>query len=209
MANFVRSRFTLIGNDAVKNYSNDLRKKLEEAAREADDYSDELSVVGKVVYGLDDANSNLGYDEVGAKWVMVDADVIDSGLAFISGWEPPTLLQNHLLTEIFKLDPQAIVLMEFEDEAPNFVGARYVVMKDGELQEEDIREDLSEDRVVSEDELDEAIEENTETEEYARVITWDDVQSILIEQKEIAFECLQGNNDWVESEVLNVPWYTF
>jgi len=209
MANFVRSRFTLIGNDEVKNYSADLRSKLDEAASVRQDYDEDLRVVGRVVYGLDNDNANLGYDEVGAKWVMVDGDVIDSGLAFVSGWEPPTLLQDYILKELSKLDLHAIVLMEYEDEGPNFAGARYVVMNSGQIQEEDFREDLSDCQVVSYDELDDAIEENKETEEYDRVITWDDIQSIVDKQKEMAFENIQSSNDWIKDELLNTPWYTF
>ncbi len=205
MANYVRSRFVLIGNEAVKKYSEDLRVKLEKNLQETGNNED-LSAVGRIIYGLSGDSAYLSYDEVGAKWVMVDGDVIDSGLAFISAWDPPTLLQDHLLNEIYNLDPQAIILMEYEDEMPNFVGARYVVMNDNAISEEDFREDLTSYHLVSEDDFDEAVAENEQTEEYERVITWEDIQLILDEQKEMAFENIQANNEWIDDEIINVRW---
>lgn len=205
MANHVRSRFTLIGNESVQKYAGDLidtfLNDLEETGS-----TEDLSAVGRIIYGLSGDEAYLGVEQVGSKWVMPDSDSMDGGLAFQSAWEPPNLLQDYILKEISQLDPRAIVYMEYEDEGPGFVGARYAVMKNGEIDEHEFRENLSGVLVVSEDDLEDAIEENNETEDYEDVITCDDVFGILAEQKEMAFENLQGDNEWIGDEVLKASW---
>lgn len=200
MANYVRSRFHLIGNDAVKKYSEELQKKLTKDVKENSNLED-LSAVGRIIYGLKGDDAYLGLNEIGAKWVMINRDIIDEGIAFVSGWEPPNLLQNHLLKDIVKLDPQAIVLMEYEDEAPNFVGVRYVVMNEGQISEQEFRADLTDYIFVDEEEYEEAVAENNLTDEYEMVITGYHIKDMLVEQRELAFEFIQKENKWIKDEI--------
>lgn len=196
MANFVKCRFALIGNKEIDGLVKEIFSRLDADRKNHDKYAD-VSRVGRVFYGLKADQAVLGQAEIGAKWIHDDHDY--DGLGFVAGWDPAMGFQDHLLTYASKIDPKVIVLMEYEDESPNFVGARYVVMKDGNIAEYESYLDLTTTSVVFDDDFEDALIENKATKEYVEVIKWEDLYSKINDCRLIAFDDLMNSNEWVSN----------
>lgn len=194
MANFVKCRFVLIGNKAIDNLAQEMMRRICEDRKINTEYAD-TSRVGRLFYGLEGGEALLSYEVVGAKWIHDDQDY--DGLNFVGGWNPVRGFQDHLLIDASRLDPKLIILMEYEDEMPNFVGARYVLMKDGQIAEYEYELDMTDTLVTFESDFEEAKAENEESKEYEQVILWEDLYIKTRLCREIAFTDMKEENPWI------------
>jgi hypothetical protein len=197
MANFVNNRIRLIGNKAIEQLSEEINRRFTKDYSENGCQSDN-SIVGRVLYGYDDEEAYL-QDEIEAKWAHLDGPMDDwEPLRLISGWKPLFEIQDHILWYAIKIDPKVIVYMEYDDEMPNFVGARYALFDDGQIQSFESEIDTSSFGVVSEDEVEKYTEENKKSNDFERIITWDDVWSLLHQQQSKAFEAMKKEHKWAK-----------
>ena len=130
--------------------------------------------VGRVLYGLSGEESFLSYEEIGGKWIYYEY-VDDDELMFATGWRPATVFQDYLLTRLVQLDPNVIVAMRYDDEGPNFIGTRYVLMDDSEIQVFEREIDTSDLTVVGLYELEKTEKELRASGDESKVIAWDDL----------------------------------
>ena len=199
VANFVKCRFVLIGNKSIDDLVVEMKARISADREIHSEYAD-TSRVGRLFYGLEGQQAILGYEESGAKWIHDDQDY--DGIGFVGGWDPVRGFQDHLLKYASKLDPKLIVFMEYEDESPNYVGARYVTMKDGHIEEYECQYDLSAALVTFDGDYEEALSENQESNQYEEVILWEDLYIKIDECKKIAFAELKEDNSWIPSKYL-------
>ena len=194
MANFVKCRFVLIGNKAIDNLVEEMVRRISEDRKINTKHAD-ISRVGRLFYGLEGDEAFLSNELVGAKWIHDDRDY--DGLSFVGGWRPVRGFQDHLLKYASILDPKLIILMEYEDESPNFVGARYVLMKDGQITEYEYELDMGDTLVTFESDLEDAKAENKESKEYEQIILWEDLYIKTKVCREIAFTDMKEENSWI------------
>lgn len=187
MANFVTNRIRLIGNGAIKQLTQEINRRFTEDIKN-NNYETDTASVGRILFGYEGDKAYLS-DEMSAKWVHPDGPFDDwEPLRLISGWRPVTEIQDHILWYASKLDPKVIVYMEYEDEMPNFVGARYVLLDDSEIQSFESELDTSNIGVVSEDEVDDYIEKNKDTKKFEKIISWEELWDLLYQQQINAFK---------------------
>ena len=199
MANFVTNRIRLIGNDAIKQLTQEINRRFTDDIKK-NNYETDTPSVGRILFGYEGDKAHLS-DEMSAKWVHPDGP-FDSWepLRLISGWRPITEIQDHILWYAAKLDSKVIVYMEYEDEMPNFVGARYVLLDDSEIQSFESELDTSNFGVVSEDEVDDYIEKNKDTEEFEKIISWNELWDLLYQQQCNAFKEMKSEYKWVKDD---------
>ena len=199
MANFVTNRIRLIGNESIKQLAVEINKRFTEDCKK-NGYQTDTSSVGRILYGYEGDKAYLS-DEMDAKWAHLDGPMDDwEPLRLISGWRALTQIQDHILWYAAKLDPKVIVYMEYEDEMPNFVGARYVLLDDSEIQSFESEIETRNYAVVSEDEFNEYIEKNNETNEYEEVISWQDLSDLLYKQQLIAYKEMCNEYKWAKDD---------
>jgi len=199
MANFVTNRIRLIGNESIKQLAVEINKRFTEDCKK-NGYQTDTSSVGRILYGYEGDKAYLS-DEMDAKWAHLDGPMDDwEPLRLISGWRALTQIQDHILWYAAKLDPKVIVYMEYEDEMPNFVGARYVLLDDSEIQSFESEIETRNYAVVSEDEVDEYIKKNNETNEYEEVISWQDLSDLLYKQQLIAYKEMCNEYKWAKDD---------
>jgi len=96
--------------------------------------------------------------------------------------------------------------MEYDDEMPNFVGARYVLLENDEIQSFEAEFDFFSTNilVVTDYEFEDAIEENSKSKEFEKVINWDDVWELLGEQQLIAYKAMTAEHSWAKDDSLRM-----
>lgn len=199
MANFVTNRIRLIGNEAIQQLAQEINRRFSEDQKKNNFQTDTTSV-GRILYGLEGDEAYLA-DEMNAKWVHPDGPFAEwEPLRLISGWRPVTEIQDHILWYAAKLDPKVIVYMEYDDEMPNFIGARYVLLDDSEIQSFESELDTTTFGVVSEDEVDDYIEKNKTTGEFEKIISWDQLWDLLYQQQFNAFKKMKSEYKWVKDD---------
>jgi len=199
MANFVTNRIRLIGNDSIKQLAEEINLRFTEDCQK-NRYQTDTSCVGRILYGYEGDKACLS-DEMDAKWVYLDGPMDDwEALRLISGWSAVTQIQDHILWYAAKLDPKVILYMEYEDEKPNFVGARYVLLDDSEIKSFESEIETRNFTVVSENEVDEYKEKNKETNEYGEVISWQDISDLLYQQQQIAYKKMCSKYEWANDD---------
>jgi hypothetical protein len=199
MANFVKNHIRLIGNEAIKQLAKEINRRLIEVLKK-NDFEKDLTVVGKILYGYDDDKADLS-KEMRAKWVHPDGQIEEwYPLNLVSGWWPVKEIQDHILRCAAKVDPKVIVYMEYDDEMPNFVGARYILLDNGKIKSFESEIDTSNFNVVTEDELEELIENEEDDEDNQNTITWDDIWGLLHQQQSKALEAMQSQYKWAKDD---------
>jgi hypothetical protein len=201
MANFVTNRIRLIGNESIRQLAKEINRRINlESAK--NNNAQDLSIVGKVLYGYDDEDASLS-EEIEAKWVHPDGQMAEADpLRLVSGWAPVKEIQEHILWHAFQLDPKVIVYMEYDDEAPNFIGARYALIDDYDVYTFESEVDTSDMKVCFEDELEEQLEKNKLTQEYEKVIDWDGLWNMLYEQQLNAYNQMKKKFKWVKDDYI-------
>jgi hypothetical protein len=201
MANHVTNQIRLIGNKSIKNLAKEINRRFAIDFEENDSEIDG-TIVGRILYGFEDERANLT-NQIAAKWVHVNA--------LLDEWEPLRLIsgnwsvkevQDHILLHASKIDPKVIVYMEYSDEMPNFVGARYVLFWENEIQSFEAEFDFSNSNVVDDDDLEDAVEENSKTKEFEKVLNWDGVWDLLGEQQLIAYKAMTDKYIWAKDSSL-------
>lgn len=94
--------------------------------------------------------------------------------------------------------------MEYSDEMPNFVGARYVLLDNDEIQSFEAEFDFTHCNVVDDDELEDALEENLSSKHFEKVLNWDGVWELLGEQQLIAYKEMTAKYSWVKDDSLRM-----
>jgi hypothetical protein len=205
MANQVTNRIRLIGNELIKNLAEEINRRFA-VDFEQNDSEIDSTIVGRVLYGLEDEQAVLT-DKIAAKWVYVNSLIEDwEPLRLVSGNWAVKEIQDHILLHASKIDSKVIVYMEYDDEMPNFVGARYVLLDNGKIQSFESEFDFSNSKVVEDDELEEAIDENSNTKEYERVVNWDGVWDLLGEQQLIAYKQMAAKYNWAKDDLIRLEF---
>ena len=183
MANFVTNRIKFFGNKQIDDLVLEIEKRINEDMNKTKNMQD-LSLVERIFYGRDRSDIEWSYENIGGKWIHATKDGWDGELVFITGWQPAFAFQNHLLKCAATIDPKVVVRLDYDDEMPNFVGARYVLLDKGEVIEFHNEFDTSEYMVVMEDDVESTKEEfRDQGEDDSKVIWWEDLWDFLYEQK--------------------------
>ena len=127
MANFVSNRIKLFGNKHIDDLVAEIQKRIRADINKTNERED-LSLVERIFYGRDHSDIKWSYENIGSKWIYPSMDGVDDELVFITGGEPALGFQDHILKCASKVDPKVIVRLQYDDEMPNFVGARYVLI---------------------------------------------------------------------------------
>jgi hypothetical protein len=189
MANDVRNFIRFIGNEKVSACMREINERLRNDSSPGDSYG--TGAVGRVLYGLEGNDAFLSYDEIGGKWIYYEyAD--DDKLMFVTGWRAATIFQDYLLSRVVQLDPNAIVVMDYDDEMPNFIGVRYVLMDDSEIQVFESELDTSDLTVVGLDDVEETENRHRLDGDDSKVIAWDDLWAMQIEMLADAYDQLKS-----------------
>ena len=189
MANDVRNFIRFIGNEKVSACMYEIDKRLNDDADPNDTYK--LGKVGRVLYGLKGDDAFLSYEEIGGKWIYYEY-LDDEKLMFVTGWRAATVFQDYLLSRLVQLDPNVIVAMTYDDEGPNFIGVRYVLMDDSEIQVFENELDTSDFTVVGLGEVEETEKQHQLDGNYSKVIAWDDLWDTQSELLANTYDQLQS-----------------
>jgi hypothetical protein len=126
MADFGRNFIDLFGNQAAKDLTAEVNRRLKKC--------DPDTAVGEVLYGLDTENADVGYDKTGSSWVRPTNDFGDSDqLCFESSTDIPEKLENHLVWFYSKVDPDVVLRNKYDTEECDFIGVRYKVVRNGKI----------------------------------------------------------------------------
>lgn len=189
MANDVRNFIRFIGNEKVIACMREIDQRLRNSSRLGDSYG--TAAVGRVLYGLEGDDAFLSYDHIGGKWIYYEyAD--DDKLMFVTGWRAATVFQDYLLRRLVQLDPNVIVVMDYDDEMPNFIGVRYVLMDDSEIQVFESELDTSDLTVVGLDDVEETEKKYRLDGDGRKVIAWDDLWVMQSEMLADAYDQLKS-----------------
>lgn len=114
-------------------------------SRDNDSYESHLGYA--FVEDLDTIDRNWMCENVGAKWAYMN-DHDDDSIYMYSAWSPVVEFVEWVVSEVTKVDEEAVAVYTYEDEMPNFIGVQ-VYNKDGlydaeELDSEEILENLFE-----------------------------------------------------------------
>jgi len=183
MANFVTNRIKLFGNKHIDDLVAEIQKRIRADINKTNERED-LSLVERIFYGRDHSDIKWSYENIGSKWIYPSMDGVDDELVFVTGGEPALGFQDHILKCASKVDPKVIVRLQYDDEMPNFVGARYVLIDKSKVVEFHNQFDTAEYTVVMEDEIESTKEElRDQGEDDSKVIWWEDLWGLLNQQK--------------------------
>ena len=200
MSNFVTNQIVLIGNEAIKNLAIEINRRFSiDWAKTGID----KTAVGRILYGLK-GNSSLLRSSISATSVFCEAPLgpLDS-LRLISERYPIREVQDHILRHASKLDPKLIVYMEYREEYPRFVGARYALIKDSEIKAYEENIDTYGYTVVTEEEVDDIRNEfKADGDDPSTVITWEDISAILWNAREKEFANMCRENKGINESAL-------
>jgi hypothetical protein len=190
MANNVRNCIRFIGNESVLKCMKEINDRIAADSDPSDPHR--TGVIGRVLYGLKGKDAFLSYDAIGGKWVVPEIDD-DEKLIVTTGWDPARNFQDYLLRHLTTLDPNVIVAMDYDDEMPNFLGVRYVLMK-GMVQRTYERElETTNMEMYGYEEVEEARSRN-EVDEGKEIITWEDLWEKQMDLLEDAYAELKAEN---------------
>jgi len=185
MRDAVDNIISLAGNKSIEWLEKEMHDRIWAEHTKNDAIYDYTSV-GKVLYGLPNEKAELGQEEISSDWICL-AEGFDGGeLRFDTCGIPPYKLQDYILMHAAKLDPKVIVGMVYQHENDYFVGARYVALKDGTICSCEERLETYGYRVVHEYEFDEVAEELKENKSDDKLITRDEYWELKQQQSEIA-----------------------
>lgn len=203
MANLVTNRIRLIGNRSITDLAKEINRRFS-IDFEKNDSEIDSTIVGRILYGFEDDRAHLS-NQIAAKWVYVNALLEEwEDLRLVSGNWSVKEIQDHILVHAAKIDPKVVVFMEYSDEMPNFVGARYVLLDNDEIQSFEAEFDFTHCNVVDDDELEDALEENLSSKHFEKVLNWDGVWELLGEQQLIAYKEMTAKYSWVKDDSLRM-----
>ena len=192
MANFVTNRIQFFGNEKIDELCKEIDRRIREDKLQTEKYQD-LSLVERIFYGQEHSDINWCYENIGGKWIYADGNGDESEFHFVTGWRPAFGFQDHLLRHAAKLDPNVVICLDYDDEMPNFVGARYVLLNEGRIDSFHEEADTSEYTVVMEDDVEDKKQELRDNDEDdSKVIWWQDLWEILHNEKMAALEQMQS-----------------
>lgn len=171
MANNVRNVIRFLGNDKVQECLKEIVLRLKIDKDSNDLYG--TGSIGRVLYGLSGDDAFLSYDEIGSKWIYFEYED-DDILSVITGWQPARLFQEYLLEKMLTLDPNVIIALEYDDESPRFIGVRYVLMDDMEIQSYEREFDASEINFVADEDVEKTRVELEKNCNDTEVLGWED-----------------------------------
>lgn len=126
MADFGRNFIELFGNQAVKDLTAEVNRRL--------DACDPDTAVGEVFYGKAFENHKACVDKTGSYWIKPTAEFGDSDrLCFKSDTDIPEKLENHLVWFYSKIDPDVVLCNKYDSEYGHFIGVRYKIVREGKI----------------------------------------------------------------------------
>jgi hypothetical protein len=171
MSNYVTNQISLIGNAAIADLSREINRRLNLDRSESAN-QDEFGSIGRVLYGLDGEAARLDHQRLGASWVSVDGPLdLSEPIRLISPSLPVDGLQDHILRCAAKIDLDVIVVNEYFDEGPMFIGCRVARMNGVHLKNLRKALDTSNLNIVDGDEADDSFDEFTKS--------WPDLMDII------------------------------
>lgn len=130
MADFGRSFIEMYGNQAVKDLTTEVNRRLYDSA------IDESNAVGEVLFGFPCDEAEVGIYESGSDWVC-RADHSEFGdfdqLCFKSSVDIPEKLENHIVWFYSKVDPDTVLCNQYDSEEGHFVGVRLKIVRNGKI----------------------------------------------------------------------------
>jgi uncharacterized protein (UPF0248 family) len=199
MANFVTNRIKFFGHQQIDHLVLEIKKRIREDMSRTNEMQD-LSLVERIFYGEDHNDIEWSNNNIGGKWIYTTQDGDDDELVFVTGWAPAFRFQDHLLKCVSKIDPKVVVRLDYDDEMPNFVGARYVLFDKGEIVEFHNELDTDEYTVVMEDDVESTKEELREQDEDdSNVIHWGDLWSFLNDQKRLSLDEMKSEYKYTKN----------
>lgn len=183
MSNHVTNQISLIGNTAIIELSREINQRLN-LDRSNPDNKDEFGSIGRVLYGLDGEAARLDHQRLGASWVSVDGPLdLSEPIRLISPSLPVDSLQDHILRCVAKVDPDVIVVNEYFDEGPMFIGCRVARLQGVHLKALRKALDTSNFDIVDADEADDSSDEFTKS--------WADLMDIIDDFKRTLLQSLK------------------
>ncbi len=197
MANDVNCRIRIFGNATVMATVKEIQERFLAREKTKKIFKD-TTAVGVILFGNSETSDENSYDQIGVKWVYANDLESDGELGFVSAWSPVIGLQDHIQSHLAKIDPQVVMVMNYDDEGPEFFGARLTLMNNGELVAFEDEIDTSGYAFASEDEVEEEQhrldEENSDNS--IEVVSW----------SELADYKTQCENRVIENAREKFPW---
>lgn len=129
MSDVVRNFISVYGNDAVKATHSEVIRRLNEHKGD-----DPYAHIGEVLYGLRPETAKLGRDQVSANWVRLAHDYGDDDVLGIdSGGYTPDQLLNHIVWFYSKVDPDCVLVNEYDHENTDFVGGAFRLVRKSKI----------------------------------------------------------------------------
>lgn len=124
MADFGRNFIDMFGNQAVKDLTAEVNRRLK--------LCDAETAVGEVLYGLTHDKAKDIERLTGSRWVDHASSNEFGGSEQILFKSDPTIpekLENHLVWFYSKIDPDVVLRNTYDSEEGNFVGARFKIVR--------------------------------------------------------------------------------
>jgi hypothetical protein len=170
MADFGRNFIDMYGNQAVKDLTAEVNRRL--------NLCDPRTAVGEVFYGLSHEHARDIERLTGSSWVSHASSGEfgdDEQILLKSDTDIPEKLENHLVWFYSKIDPDIVLRNKYDSEDGNFVGIRYKLVRNGKIFTFDRHKSIRE-TVVFE------VDENDDDDQ----ITWEDLWEIQAELIKLA-----------------------
>lgn len=123
MADFGRNFIDMFGNQAVKDLTTEVNRRLS--------LCDPETAVGEVFYGLSQENAKEIEKLTGSRWVdhASTSDFGDADQLLFTSDTIPEKLENHLVWFYSKIDPDVVLRNMYDSENGNFVGVRFKIVR--------------------------------------------------------------------------------
>ena len=189
VCSYVRNFIRFIRNGKIRACWREINERSRNDSSPGDTYG--TGAVSRVLYGLEGDDEFLSYDEISGKWIYYEhAD--DGKLMLVTGWCAATVFRDYLLSRLVQLDTNVIVAMDYDDEIPNFIGVKYVLMDDLEIQVFEKKRDTRDLTVVGLDEVEETENQHRLDGNDSKVIAWDDLWDMQSETLANTYDQLKG-----------------
>ena len=128
MADFGRNFIDMYGNQAVKDLTAEVNRRL--------NLCDRQTAVGEVFYGLSPEHAKDIERLTGSSWVSHASSGEfgdDTQILLKSDTDIPEKLENHLVWFYSKVDPDVVLKNAYDTEHGDFYGARFKIVRNGKI----------------------------------------------------------------------------
>lgn len=174
----------LAGNQSIQN----LEKEI--ISRFKTDGVDDANTIAKILYGIEKADPKSIMEKIGCDWVSLDVE--NDKVNLTTGEQLPIRLLEHIAIHASKLDPKAIISIDFEDEDFEIWGNTSFTMKQGVPKESTVKLDLMNRLIVDEKDFQKASRLNQEESTYEDVLTSKMFEDL---KKQLRHMCISALDD--------------